>query len=158
MAWIKRDDQDHTAYLVTVTWSRTGHGGLSDSPRSVNIVLEPKSQKRNLVQWSIHEVVIHSKSGGGEGDRIQGHYYFFICAQTFKVYILSSSGPGIQFNVAQECISILFQNGKSWVMGWRVYLQAHSDSGKEIDAIHFSSVRIQLNYTQKSLHILLVSL
>lgn len=65
MAWIKRDDQDHTAYLVTVTWSRTGHGGLSDSPRSINIVLEPKSQKRNLVQWSIHEVVIHSKLGGG---------------------------------------------------------------------------------------------
>lgn len=41
-------------------------------------------------------------------------------------------------------------------MGWQPYLQSHL--GKVIDTIHFSSVMIQLNYTQKSLHILLVSL
>lgn len=39
-------------------------------------------------------------------------------------------------------------------MGWQAYLQ--SQLGKVIDTIHFSSATIQLNYTQKSLLILLL--
>lgn len=63
VARIKIDDQGHTAYLVEVMWSRTGHGGLHDSPGSIDIVFEPKSQKRNLVQWNTHEAFIHVKLG-----------------------------------------------------------------------------------------------
>lgn len=85
VARIKINDQHLETYLVAVLWHRTRHRGLCDSPNSVNIKLEPKSQKRNLIQWSTHEAFIHGKLGDRNSRSL---LLFHPCAEFQSVHIV----------------------------------------------------------------------
>lgn len=114
--------------------------------------------KKDRKETLLDDVYMEYSSIASHRIDIQGDYYFSVCVQRFKGHILASLGPGIQFSIIQEWINIFFSEWKVLNYRLQVDLQSCSDSGKGIDTIHFSSLMIQLNYTQKSLHILLVSL